>query len=61
LFLAGIRQWESKRGSAAVSENSLLERVTAAAERALLSMWAAAEALVLETLPSGRAREFYET
>jgi hypothetical protein len=32
----------------------------AAEERALLSIWAAAEALVLETLPSGRAREFYE-
>jgi len=58
------------KGSAAVSEDSLLERVTAAAEERQLSQntltayrrtwlkviaWAAAEGLALETLPSNRA------
>jgi site-specific recombinase XerD len=58
-----------------VNEDSLLERVTAAAEERHLSQntliayrrtwlkliaWAAAEGLVLETLPSDRAAEFYE-
>jgi site-specific recombinase XerD len=58
-----------------VSEDSLLERVTAAANERHLSQntltayrrtwlkliaWSAAEGLVLETLPSKRAGEFYE-
>jgi site-specific recombinase XerD len=58
-----------------VSANSLLERVTAAAEERHLSQntltayrrtwlkliaWSAAEGLALETLPSERAGEFYE-
>jgi hypothetical protein len=58
-----------------MGEDSLLERVTAAAEERQLSRnsliayqrtwlkiiaWAAAEGLVLETLPSDRAGEFYE-
>jgi hypothetical protein len=58
-----------------MSEDSLLERVTAAAEERHLSQntltayrrtwlnaiaWAAAEGLALETLPSDRAGEFYE-
>jgi site-specific recombinase XerD len=62
-------------GSAAVSEDSLLERVTAAAEERQLShnsliayrrtwlkivAWAAAEGLVLETFPAERVGEFYE-
>ena len=57
------------------SADSLLQRVTAAAEQRQLSQhtltayrrtwlklvaWAAAEGLVLEILPSGRAGEFYE-
>jgi site-specific recombinase XerD len=59
----------------AVSEDSLLERITAAAEERQLSQntltayrrtwlkaiaWAAAEGLTLETLPSDRAGDFYE-
>ena len=58
-----------------IGEDSLLERVTAAAEERKLSRnsllayrrtwlkiiaWAAAEGLVLETLPSERVGEFYE-
>ena len=58
-----------------MSEDSLLERVTAAAEERHLSQntltayrrtwlnaiaWAAAEGLALETLPEDRAGEFYE-
>jgi site-specific recombinase XerD len=58
-----------------VSEDSLLERVTTAADERHLSQntltayrrtwlkliaWAAAEGLALETLPSERAGEFYE-
>jgi hypothetical protein len=58
-----------------MSEDSLLERVTAAAEERHLSQntltayrrtwlkliaWSGAEGLVLETLPSERAGEFYE-
>ena len=58
-----------------IGEDSLLERVTAAAEERQLShnsllayrrtwlriiAWAAAEGLVLETLPSERVGEFYE-
>ena len=58
-----------------IGEDSLLERVTAAAEERKLShnsllayrrtwlkiiAWAAAEGLVLETLPSERVGEFYE-
>jgi site-specific recombinase XerD len=58
-----------------VGENSLLERVTAAAEERHLSQntltayrrtwlrliaWSAAEGVVLETLPSERVGEFYE-
>jgi hypothetical protein len=58
-----------------MGEDSLLERVTAAAEERHLSQntltaywrtwlnaiaWASAEGLVLETLPSDRAGEFYE-
>ena len=58
-----------------MGEDSLLERVTTAAEERHLSQntltayrrtwlkliaWAAAEGLVLETLPSDRAGEFYE-
>ena len=58
-----------------IGEDSLLERVTAAAEERHLShnsllayrrtwlkiiAWAAAEGLVLETLPSERVGEFYE-
>ena len=66
---------KKKGGKRAVSEDSLLERVTAAAEERHLSQntltayrrtwlkliaWAAAEGLVLETLPAERAGEFYE-
>jgi hypothetical protein len=58
-----------------VGEDSLLERVTAAAEERHLSQntltayrrtwlklvaWSAAEGLVLQTLPAERAGEFYE-
>ena len=58
-----------------MSEDSLLERVTAAAEERHLSRntliayrrtwlkliaWSTAEGLVLQTLPADRAREFYE-
>ena len=58
-----------------IGEDSLLERVTAAAEERKLShnsllayrrtwlkiiAWAAAEGLVLETLPLERVGEFYE-
>ena len=58
-----------------MGEDSLLERVTTAAEKRHLSQntltvyrrtwlkliaWAAAEGLALETLPSDRAGEFYE-
>ena len=58
-----------------MSEDSILKRVTAAAEERQLSRnsllayrrtwlkiiaWAAAEGLVLETLPSERVVEFYE-
>jgi site-specific recombinase XerC len=58
-----------------MGEDSLLERVTTAAEERHLSQntltayrrtwlkliaWAAAEGLALETLPSDRAGEFYE-
>jgi site-specific recombinase XerD len=58
-----------------MSEDSLLERVTAVAEERHLSQntltayrrtwlkliaWSAAEGVVLETLPSERAGEFYE-
>jgi len=58
-----------------VSEDSLLERVTTAADERHLSQntltayrrtwlkliaWAAAEGLALETLPSDKAGEFYE-
>ena len=58
-----------------MSEDSLLERVTAAAEERHLSQntltayrrtwlkliaWSAAEGLALQTLPSERAGEFYE-
>jgi hypothetical protein len=61
--------------SAAVNEDSLLERVTAAAEERQLSQnsliayrrtwlkiiaWAAAEGLVFETFPAERVGEFYE-
>jgi hypothetical protein len=62
-----LSQWERKKGSA-VSENSILERVTAAAEERQLShnsliayrrtwlkiIWAAAEGLGLETFPVER-------
>jgi site-specific recombinase XerD len=59
-----------------MGKDSLLERVTAAAEERHLSQntltayrrtwlkliaWSSAEGLVLETLPSDRAGEFYET
>ena len=62
-------------GDSAVSENSLLERVTTVAEERRLSQntliayrrtwlkliaWSATEGVVLETLPSERAGEFYE-
>jgi site-specific recombinase XerD len=62
-------------GDSPVSENSLLERVTAAAEERHLSQntliayrrtwlrliaWSAAEGLALETLPEDRAGKFYE-
>jgi hypothetical protein len=62
-------------GDSPVSENSLLERVTAAAEERHLSQntliayrrtwlkliaWSAAEALALESLPAERAGEFDE-
>jgi hypothetical protein len=58
-----------------MSENSILKRVTAAAEERHLSRnsllayrrtwlkiiaWAAAEGLVLETFPAERVGEFYE-
>ena len=58
-----------------MSEDSLLERVTTAADERHLSQntltayrrtwlkliaWAAAEGLALETLPSDKAGEFYE-
>ena len=58
-----------------MGENSLLEQVTTAAEERQLSQntltayrrtwlkiiaWTAEEGLALETLPSGRAGEFYE-
>jgi hypothetical protein len=49
-----------------ISEDSLLERVTAAIflqftpRRLRIIAWAAAEGLVLETLPSERVGEFYE-
>ena len=46
-----------------IGEDSLLERVTAAAEERHLShnsLLARAEGLVLETLPSERVGEFYE-
>jgi hypothetical protein len=75
-LFSGSRQQEKRRGGIpAMSEDSLLERVTAAAEERHLSQntltayrrtwlkliaWSAAEGLVLETLPSERAGEFYE-
>ena len=64
-----------REGRSAVSEGSLLERVTTAADERHLSQntltayrrtwlkliaWAAAEGLALETLPSDRAGKFYE-
>ena len=64
-----------REGSAAVSDGSLLERVTTAADERHLSQntltayrrtwlkliaWAAAEGLALETLSSDRAGEFYK-
>src|SRR4029453_19687699 len=70
-LFSGSRQQETRRGGIpAMSEDSLLERVTAAAEERHLSQntltayrrtwlkliaWSAAEGLVLETLPSERA------
>jgi hypothetical protein len=66
---------KTKEGSAAVSEDPLLERITAATDERQLSqntltayrrtwlkaiVWAAAEGLALEVLPSERVGEFYE-
>jgi hypothetical protein len=70
-----LGQWEKEGEGSAVGEDSLLERVTSAADERHLSQntltayrrtwlkliaWSAAEGLVLETLPSERAGEFYE-
>jgi hypothetical protein len=76
LLSGGERRRSEKEGEgSAVGEDSLLERVTAAAEERQLSAntliayrrtwlksitWAAAEGLVLETLPEERGVEFYE-
>jgi len=69
------RQEEKEGQGSVMGEDSLLERVTAAAEERQLShnsllayrrtwlkiiAWAAAEGLVLETFPAERVGEFYE-
>ena len=71
----GSNRSGKREGRAAMSEDSLLERVTAAANERQLSQntltayrrtwlkaiaWAAVEGLALEALPSERAGEFYQ-